>query len=57
MSGLVYVIHCSLPTALLYAECSSAFSACSGSVLLVVVPGAGAGLQLLMPASLSSSVV
>ena len=57
MSGLVYVIRCSLPTARRYAECSSALSACSCSLLVTFVPGAGGGLVLATPASLSGSVV
>ena len=57
MSGRVYVIHCSLPTALLYALCSSVVSRCSTSVDVAFVPGAGDALQLSMSASFNSSVV
>ena len=49
MSGLVYVIHCSLPTARRNALCSSSLSGWSWSAVVVfsaAVPGAVAGLQL-----------
>ena len=57
MSGRVYVIHCSLPTALLYTLRSSVVSGCSTSVDVAFVPGAGDALQLSMSASFNSSVV
>ena len=57
MSGRVYVIHCSLPTAPLYALGSSCVSACSTPVDVDFVPGAGGALQLRMSASFDSSGV
>ena len=57
MSGLVHVIHCSLPTARRYALCSSVLSGCSRSVLLTFAPGAGDGLPSAMLASCNRSVV
>ena len=56
MSGRVYVIHCSLPTALLYALCSSVVSGCSTSDDVAFVPSAGDALQLSVSASFNSSV-
>ena len=61
MSGRVYVIHCSLPTALRKAACSSVERSCSWSAVAAdfreAVPGADAGLHVDMLFSSRSLVV
>ena len=60
MSGLVYVIHCSLPTARRNALCSSSLSGWSWSAVGVFsadVPGAVAGLLFSIFASSRSMLL